>query len=590
MRKNFFGSIVLAAALVGGAFIGVPQTASAGVLAHQVKTQGELGSVFINPYDVAPLTAVIDRAGKDIKDIRVRVLGKPGGGIDITYNVSEHAVLTHDGVPIWGLYPDYLNEVEVSYVFNGEKKVEKYKIYAQPIVTYSRDYRFSHMQKMKVKKVDPAFKNRLYLINNTITSVYKPLDWKNGGAASWNDFTENFVVDTQGEVRWYLDYQKFYDRSERRVMDGGMMMGFHQLPNGDLSWGMAQRYMRYDMMGKEVYNRELPRGYIDLSHEVMPLKGDHLLLRVGKYNYHHADGRLSHTIRDHIIEVDGSGKVVDEWDLNEIFGKNVYRSNLIKALDARAVCLNIDMDAKEIKISDDLPFGDVTSTGTGRNWAHVNSISYDPSDDGIILSLRHQGIVKIGRDKKVKWILASPEGWSADFKEKVLVPVDKNGNKIKCENSRCEGDFDWSWTQHTAWLTPRYDNKGSVKHISVFDNGDGRGMEQPALKEEKYSRAVEYKIDEKKGTVEQTWEFGKERGFDFYSAVTSVVEWQKDKSTYFISSSNVYLLKPDKTIKMVLVEIDPKTNDVKFEMDVESASRDDVAYRALVIDPNIFDY
>ena len=145
MRKNFFGSIVLATALVGGAFIAVPQTASAGVLAHQVKTQGELGSVFINPYDVAPLTAIIDRAGKDIKDIHVRVLGKPNGGIDIAYNVSEHALLTHDGVPIWGLYPDYLNEVEVSYVFNGEKKVEKYKIYAQPIVTYSRDFRFSHM-------------------------------------------------------------------------------------------------------------------------------------------------------------------------------------------------------------------------------------------------------------------------------------------------------------------------------------------------------------------------------------------------------------------------------------------------------------
>ncbi len=40
MRKNFFGSIVLAAALAGGAFIAMPQTASAGVLAHQVKTQG----------------------------------------------------------------------------------------------------------------------------------------------------------------------------------------------------------------------------------------------------------------------------------------------------------------------------------------------------------------------------------------------------------------------------------------------------------------------------------------------------------------------------------------------------------------------
>ncbi len=37
MRKNFFGSIVLAAALAGGAFIAVPQMASAAVLAHHVK-------------------------------------------------------------------------------------------------------------------------------------------------------------------------------------------------------------------------------------------------------------------------------------------------------------------------------------------------------------------------------------------------------------------------------------------------------------------------------------------------------------------------------------------------------------------------
>ncbi|MFC2428345.1 MAG: SufD family Fe-S cluster assembly protein [Campylobacter sp.] len=121
MRKNFFGSIVLAAALAGGAFIAIPQTASAGVLAHQVKTQGELGSVFINPYDVAPLTAVIDRAGKDIKDIHVRVLGKPNGGIDIAYHVSEHALLTHDGVPIWGLYfGDEARKIDLNYVIRQE--------------------------------------------------------------------------------------------------------------------------------------------------------------------------------------------------------------------------------------------------------------------------------------------------------------------------------------------------------------------------------------------------------------------------------------------------------------------------------------
>lgn len=593
MKKMSLVCAAIALSLPLATLFVAPTPAISGVVAHQIKVQGELGRVFINPYDVSPLTAIIDRAGKDIKDVHVRVLGKPDGGIDINYNVSENALLNHDGIPVWGLYPDYLNQVEVTYTLDGQKKKELYKIYAQPIVMLSRDFRFEHMQKRIPKKVDPKFKDRLYLINNTITGIYKPFDWSkgSGGAASWNDYTENYIIDTKGDVRWYLDYDKFYDRSERIVEKTGMMMGFHQLPNGDLSFGMSQKYMRYDLMGKKVYERVLPRGYIDLSHEVLPIKGDHLLLRVGKYNYHHLDGAISHTVRDHVIEVDGTGKVVQEWDLNEIFGTNAYRSNLIKALDPRAVCLNIDMNAKEIDLSErDQTFGDKIGTGAGKNWAHINSISYDKTDGGIILSLRHQGIVKIGKDKKVKWILASPEGWSDDFKAKVLTPVDKNGKKIKCENSKCEGDFDWSWTQHTAWLTDRYDNKGDIKYLSVFDNGDGRGMEQPAFKEDKYSRAVEYKIDEKNLTVEQTWEFGKERGFDFYSAVTSNTEWQKDKGTYYISSSNVNLLNPDKTIKMVLVEIDPKTNEIKFEMDVESASRDDVPYRSLVINPNIFDY
>ena len=101
--------------------------------------------------------------------------------------------------------------------------------------------------------------------------------------------------------------------------------------------------------------------------------------------------------------------------------------------------------------------------------------------------------------------------WKKGWAEKVLTPVDAKGNKIKCEGSVCEGGFDWTWTQHTGW---RIDSKsnGDVIYISAFDNGDGRGMEQPALPEMKYSRAVVYKIDQKKMTAEQVWEYGKERG------------------------------------------------------------------------------
>ena len=62
-------------------------------------------------------------------------------------------------------------------------------------------------------------------------------------------------------------------------------------------------------------------------------------------------------------------------------------------------------------------------------------------------------------------------------------------------------------------------------------------MEQPALPEMKYSRAVIYKIDQKKMTVEQIWQYGEERGHDWYSPVTSLTEYQDDKDSVFVYSA-----------------------------------------------------
>ena len=53
----------------------------------------------------------------------------------------------------------------------------------------------------------------------------------------------------------------------------------------------------------------------------------------------------------------------------------------------------------------------------------------------------------------------------------------------------------------------------------------------------KYSRAVIYKIDQVKRTVEQVWEYGKERGHNWYSPVTSLTEYQPDKNSVFVYSA-----------------------------------------------------
>lgn len=50
-------------------------------------------------------------------------------------------------------------------------------------------------------------------------------------------------------------------------------------------------------------------------------------------------------------------------------------------------------------------------------------------------------------------------------------------------------------------------------------------MSKPLYATSRYSRAVIYKINEKKRTVQQVWQSGKERGNAWFSPVTSIVEF-----------------------------------------------------------------
>ena len=512
--------------------------------------QGHLGEIVVNPYKIAPLTAVIRNGGYVVEDAAVTVLPKPGG-VPIHYDVSRRLLLTHGGIPVWGLYPDYVNRVVVSYtrLFNGKKErfEDTYQIYGSPLYAESQGLKgqTSAFPKVKPVKVDPAFKDRLYLLNNAADLSAKAAQavWNNptGGALEWSFYPLTGIVDTAGEYRWYLLSEPIYDVGA--PYEGGDMMGFRQNPDGAFTWGYGQRYVKYDLMGREIFNRRLPLNYADFSHALDAAQNGHYFLRVASSNLKLPNGKNVRTVRDVIAEVDESGYVVDEWRLFDIL--DPYRSDVIKALDQGAVCLNIDAskagqtlsEADIAKLDASDVYGDVAGTGAGRNWAHVNSVDYDPTDDAIIISSRHQSaVVKIGRDKKVKWILSAPRGWKGELAKKLLTPVDRSGRPLKCGDAACESGFDWTWTQHTAW---RIDAKssGDVLYLSVFDNGDARHMEQPALPEMKYSRAVVYKIDQKKRTVEQVWSWGEKAGHDWFSPVTSITEYQPDKDSMFVYSA-----------------------------------------------------
>ena len=543
--------VILAAAMVA---ISAPSSVmaiggpSGATIDYQV--QGKIGEVVLNPYQIAPLTAVIKSGGYELKDVSVRIVPKEGGH-EIKYNVARKHILTHGGIPVFGLYPDYINTVEVSYTrIYGDKTEtikESYKIYAPPVYSMPNggSGQSAPMFSTKVHHVDPEFKDRLYLVNNFIdkSGVGTKVVWNNpaGGALEWNYYPQNAIIDTTGDIRWYMLADPIYDLNS--IYSAGVMMGFKQNTDGALSWGFGQRYVKYDIMGREIFNRRLPAGYNDFSHSMDNSPNGNYFLRVGSANYKRPDGKNVRTVRDVIIEVDSSGSVVDEWKLFNIL--DPYRDINLKVLDQGAVCLNIDAnqaghtltDAELAALDSSDKFGDIVGSGAGRNWAHVNSVDHDAEDDSIIISSRHQSAaIKIGRNKEVIWILGSPEGWKPEYQNKILTPVDSKGNPIKCENSVCEGDFDWTWTQHTAFKIDSK-SKGNILILSVFDNGDSRGMEQPAMPSMKYSRAVIYRIDQKAMTVEQIWEYGKERGNGWYSPVTSLTEYQTDKDSVFVYSA-----------------------------------------------------
>lgn len=547
------------------------------------QVQGKIGSVKLNPYGFAPLTAVIQNGGYTLSNVSVEIAPKDGGQ-RISYKVDDQKLKLYGGIPVWGLYANYMNVVKVTYTKKeftklAETVTEEYKIPTAPVMLPTSGLlgnKATLFDSVKVEKVEKGFEDRLYLVNNISGKApgnSSQMVWNNpmGGAMEWNYGSNVFVVDTKGEVRWYFNSEKILSFTD--FMHTGNMMGFQQGKDGALTWGYGQRYVKYDLMGREIFNRELPSGYIDFSHSMDQAENGNYLLRVASANTKLPDGKNVRSVRDVIVEVAPNGEVVDDWKLYEIL--DPYRSTAILVLDQGAVCLNIDAKAAGktfsredlAKMNSEGAFGDIAGTGVGRNWAHVNSVDYDQNDDSIIISSRHQNaIVKIGRDKKVKWILGAHKGWNDKFKKYLLQPVDGKGKKIVCEDegSKCpgyeneKGGFDWTWTQHTAFIIDSKTNK-DILYLAAFDNGDSRGMEQPALAEMKYSRAVVYKIDQKKMTVEQIWEYGKERGNKWFSPVTSLTKYMDDKDSIMVYSATAgmgYDLAAGKVLGAATPEID----------------------------------
>ncbi len=236
-----------------------------------------------------------------------------------------------------------------------------------------------------------------------------------------------------------------------------------------------------------------------------------------------------------LYEVDMLGKIYVEYKLSGGYHHDYYEldnGDLLVLSDnfehgtVEDIIVQLDRETGEIVKTIDLK--DILKMNDGKSedwvsydWFHNNSLWFDEETNSITLSGRHQdAVINIDYTTgELNWIIGDKTNWSEEYHQYFFTPV---GN-----------DFEWQWSQHAAMITPEGD-------VLVLDNGKNKSKNEDEYvsAEDSYTRGVHYKIDTNDMTIEQVWQYGKERGSEFYSSYVSDIDYIAEDH-YLVSSGGI---------------------------------------------------
>ena len=402
-------------------------------------------NIIVNPYGNSPLTGVVLFETSDYSEVNICIMNKSGKcDIDYTFGKEKYHI-----IPIYGLYADYNNKVDISYTLSDGKKITK------QVEIQTNKLPDDFVLPTSLKKDSSKLTNDLYFFT-----------------PSSKGYT--CAYDVNGDVRWYLSNNAVWDNT--RLKNGHMMVSTERLVNSP--YYMTGLY-EIDLLG-HIYNEySLKGGY---HHDYFELPNGNLLVASDDFN------NEAGTVEDYIVELDRTtGNIIKTWDLKDV--------------------LNME-DGK-------------SENWSNYDWFHNNSVWYDEATNSITLSGRHQdAVINIDYTSgKLNWIIGDSTNWSSEYQKYFFTPVGK--------------DFEWQWSQHAAMITPE-------GYVFIFDNGNNKSKDSSKYVEatNSYSRGVMYKIDTDKMTIEQVYEYGKERGSSFYSPYISDVDYL-EKNHYLIHSGGI---------------------------------------------------
>ena len=384
--------------------------------------------VVLNPYLIAPLTALVMFGSEKEESVSITVKGEAEDG-DIHFTTKKER--SHV-IPVYGLRADTENTVILSRE-TGETTAVSIPTASLPELVKIPTY---------VKENGPYMRENLMFVSPTSEALIAGYDYR-------------------GECRWYC------------TLD--IVFAIHRLKNGNILIG-TERLVAPPYNTSGLYEMSLT-GKIYKEYRIP-----------GSYHHDHAelpDGSLialtqdlsSGSVEDMVVLIDReTGEIRKTWDLKTV----------------------LPMGA-----------GAVSKNQNGYDWFHNNAVWYDEKTDSLSLSGRNEdAVVNLDFETgKVNWILGDPECWPAEFAERYFF--------------KPEGEpFEWCYGQHSCQVLPDGD-------IMVFDNGCWRKKSDPEWYPEggRYSRGVRYEIDREAMTIQQKWQYGKERGESIFSPNISNVDY-----------------------------------------------------------------
>lgn len=454
-----------------------------------------------NPYLINPLAAVICFNTEEKTTVSITVKGKkPEGDLSHTFAAATEHVL-----PIYGLYDNYENTVEIVL---GNGKSAQVKIEVEEL----------DVNKAQYCHTTPEYFGHDLMLISTTTPLIKS--------------ARTVGFDYAGDLRWTITNLQSWDI--KKLANGRLLYtSYRTVQKPYYCVGLTEM----DMCGKIYKEYRLPGGF---HHDAIEMENGHILAA--------SDNDFNESVEDYLVEFEReNGKIVKTWDLRNILPREKGNA------------------------------GDWNY----HDWFHNNAVWYDKPTNSVTMSGRHKdAIINFDYDTgALNWILGDPEGWGEEWQKYFFKNVTK-------------GDFDWQYEQHAARILPNGD-------VFVFDNGTYRAKvkEKWIDPELNFSRGVIYRIDTDKMEIQQVWQYGKERGAEFYSPYICNVDYYGE-GHYMIHSGGIatyrgkhtdglgaMLLNKYKdehvhlTLEAITVEV--LNDEVKYELRVQGGNY----YRARRISP-----